>query len=1463
MASPGKLTFGSYEVLQNPDGSPCLLGQGSFGVTYKARHVLLGRVTALKVIREDLLNRGSKEDQEETNRFVSEARAVGRLHHPGIAMVHDCALDNGVFYYAMEYCDGGTLQDGCEKNGPLPWSEVRRIALQMASALDYAHASGFLHRDIKPANIMLNGKGKARQAKLIDFGLAKKFLPDAETSEATVRHDQENFRGNFATASPEQILEKPLDPRSDLFSFGVTLWWLLIGKNPFADMKRGPLIADRVGPSSYASSLPADLPAEARDLLTGLLEKDADKRIASAHLVVERLSTAATATAAVAAEPVASPTVALEPLPGPPDLEEDYAIGGVLATASQAKLYTGESLATHQAVIVIIPDRSLDPVARGGMRVAASRQLDFGAYAFHDWRTSSGDDVFIISKPEGCSLMAILRQFGPARFADALPFLSHLARCFDASHVWTTFGIRVDPGDVHVRARDGGADLDRFQSWLDLDPLATRSLPFFSSGADHTGSSEATLSTSAQEFPPLAQFAALVYRVLAGSAVRYAAFFTASGYVMASGLSEDGNALLADTICTPESQPSACRLIQLLASLESLPVAELTPLVDPPSTQDIAIGKLVPTPSPFSAARVVAGGPLPGGAKPAPLDNSVSVNDKVAELERQLAIAKRAAEEEARREAEQHARRAAEAQQAAEQEARRKDEAAKLQAAENMARQAAAGEEARRKQEEAKRLAEEQARQSAEAKRAAEHEARLKQEEAKRMQEEARLQQAENLARQADAAKLAAEEARRNQAALRLADEQARITAEAKRLAELKERRKQEEETKRLQAEAKQAAEDEARRKQEEAKRLAAEEKARLKAQANQRTNPSAGAPPSTPTSAREAARSKRKILPIAAVLVVLSTTIAGFVMYSGGNGKKIGANNPASLAPVKSGTARDDKKIETTPPSKTPPPDANPPALPTPENQASLVKQSMRAFQTSAKNNTPEDFRKLWKNKLSSQQEAQLTSLLKNKPPIPPNLEQTEPTIKYATVLDEAQALVLNGSYKTSPSPVRFEHKYIYEDPKWMLTNFVVAVDPPPLPTDSKVRIALDPKAKDRYTFTVKELDEKGSPLDGGAKFEGPKAKEAFEAKPASRWKVTLLGTLDEEDDVTLATVTLVLPKSCEPNRIDVVLPPLGEIQIVNKYDNADYTGVKIAGPKTQADQPVDLTNPESRKISTAMLIPAKALLNQSTQPFPEKDKPLRVPVAGRGPWNITYTGSRLGNKTLQSITAVGNAVTQKIDTPSPFSGTYSLITPMTRFPDDPGKNPDLKTIKDDPHKVGEYYEVDYFNEMVYIDKDDGPKKVRSYFKNCFPLEALPHFLCVFMKLDLKNNDIPNIGSMAILVTYSHGTFIQYRGDMESPKNETADTIIFKYKSHKDFVGDKDNPSIAAWDKEYITKISAQKPVDLHHFMQTSLSDWVDYQSLENSVYEKKSILDFKTWTERTNEEEFRFRTEIPRRQC
>jgi serine/threonine protein kinase len=1455
MASSGKLTYGSYEVLQNPDGSPCTLGEGSFGITYKARHIMLGRINALKVIREDLLNRSSKQDQEETNRFLSEARAVGKLHHPGIAMVHDCALDNGVFYYAMEYCDGGTLQSLCDERGPLPWSEVRQIALQIASALDYAHASGFLHRDIKPANIMLNGRDKSRQAKLIDFGLAKQFTSDSIASSTTVRNDQENFRGNFATASPEQILEKPLDQRSDLFSLGVTFWWLLIGKNPFGEMKRGPLIADRVAPSSYASVLPADLEPEAVKLLTGLLEKDADNRISSAREVVEMLSPTATPVA-LAAAPPASPAAPLEPLASPPDFENGYVHTGTLASVSQAKLYVGKNRSTHQPVVAIIPFPSLDADALGGLRVAADRKLDFGAYAMLDWCLLDSDDVFVVSKPEGCSLLAILRKFGPAKFTDALPLLAHLARCFDASQAWTTFGIQVDPGEILLRTRDGGLELERFRAWSDLDPHAARCLPLFTSDADHADSSEATLSTSAQEFQPLAQFAALVYRVLAGSVVRYAAFFTTSGYVMASGLSEDGNALLADTICAPETQPSACHFLQVLASMESLAVAELTPLIDPPTSTDIEIGKLTPTPSHFSVTDVVARGPLLGGSKPAPFDSSMSVNDKVAALEQQLALAKEAAEEETRREA-------AAKQQAAEQ-ARQQQEEAKRQA-EEAKRQAeeakrAAAEAARQQQEAAKRQAEDAKRAAAEAARQQQEAAKRQAEEAKRaaaeaarQTEEAKRQAAAEQTRQAAAAKQAAEEARRKQEdGKRLAaEDKVRQQAESKRLAE--EQARQASEAKRA-AEAKRLADEQARRKQDDAKRWAAEEQARQQAAANppaaQLTIPAIPPipVPQSPTPTPPASGSKRKVLVIAAVLVVLTTTITALVVKD--NSRKIEAAKEEKRQ-AEELLAKEEALQRQAKPSEDERLAAEQAALD--QEKAKLAEATARRDkEAQAKIEAAEKaIRDAEKAKSAAEEKIRLADKLA--------AEDKAKRDKEAQAKIEAAEKVARDAEKAKLTAEEKTKREAEEKTKREAELARLAAEEKTKREAELARLAAEDKAKREAEQAKREAEEKaklaatpktssikismghladdskgGYPYSGftvagvddkNKTFDKTQAKEGFPAPSGSKWLVTLLGDIGGAKDQPLASVVLSVPESAEIKDIPVVLPAvLSAIQVVNKFDYADYAQVKIAGPKANPNPPaITLSNTATtaRVISAAELTPASALSNPPPQAFPVKDK-LSIPVAGGGEWLVTYTGSHLGDKQT-SVTPGAKDAPPALESPPPLSGRYSLVAPMTTFPTG-SENRTLAPVKTKPVKAGTDLEVDYFNDFVYETSAEGRKWFKDNFENAKRSWGLPHFLGVFMELKLSIVAGQPAGNMIVMLNYPNAVFLQYKGDFTTLQMKSADTLGLQLTGDLGFQGLPAKECINEWYVEYDKKLKAGNKQEYQNFLRNSLDSWAAY---------------------------------------
>jgi serine/threonine protein kinase len=230
--SSASLIFGDFEVARREDGSFWELGRGAFGVTYLAVDNVLRRSVALKVIGVPPVARGSHAVRE---RFLREARAAAVLRHPNIAAVYQFgASPNGDrCFYAMELVQGETLENRVRRDGPLKAKQVLEIAIQIARALMAAAAQGLIHRDLKPANIMLTS-GDAETAglevKVIDFGLAKAIADAGEEMDLT----HGGFVGTPNFASPEQFGSGPVDVRSDIYSLGVTLWFALTGKTPFA-----------------------------------------------------------------------------------------------------------------------------------------------------------------------------------------------------------------------------------------------------------------------------------------------------------------------------------------------------------------------------------------------------------------------------------------------------------------------------------------------------------------------------------------------------------------------------------------------------------------------------------------------------------------------------------------------------------------------------------------------------------------------------------------------------------------------------------------------------------------------------------------------------------------------------------------------------------------------------------------------------------------------------------------------------------------------------------------------------------------------------------------------------------------------------------------------------------------------------------------------------------------------------
>jgi serine/threonine-protein kinase len=254
------------------------LGQGGMGVVYKAEDTRLRRFVALKFLPDEL-----SRDTQAVERFQREARAASSLSHPHICAVHDVGEHRGRHFIVMELLEGATLHHHLG-GAPLPVERVVELGIQMADALDAAHAKGIIHRDIKPANVFITERG---QAKLLDFGLATAAAGvDVRAVDATTAGPLTTpgaVMGTVAYMSPEQVRGEKLDARTDLFSLGAVLYEMATGRRAFpgqtsgsvheAILNRAPIAATRVNP---------EIPARLEEIVNKALEKDRKLRYQSA-----------------------------------------------------------------------------------------------------------------------------------------------------------------------------------------------------------------------------------------------------------------------------------------------------------------------------------------------------------------------------------------------------------------------------------------------------------------------------------------------------------------------------------------------------------------------------------------------------------------------------------------------------------------------------------------------------------------------------------------------------------------------------------------------------------------------------------------------------------------------------------------------------------------------------------------------------------------------------------------------------------------------------------------------------------------------------------------------------------------------------------------------------------------------------------------------------------------------------
>jgi serine/threonine protein kinase len=585
---PEPFEFEHYQLLRNEDGSLVELGRGAMGITYKAFDTSLRCNVALKVITGTLL-----EDATAGERFLREARSAAQLRHRNVASVFHLGKHGTGYFYSMEFIDGETVAARVKRDGPLDCLFSLDIAQQVASALIAAEKQHLVHRDIKPSNLMLVREGDGEiSVKVIDFGLAKSVVRQSTGAGALT---MSGFVGTPYFASPEQLDRQDEDIRSDIYSLGITLWFMLTGKPTFIG-SMASVIAQHLDRAPPFDSL-AILPAEIVSVLRRMLEKDRARRIqTAAELRSELRSCAERLRGQQAPEKLPRPgdwnfeTIELTSThassllpPAGALLKERYRLLEDLDPGNPGHSYHGEDVKTRTRVAIRV--FQLEPEILTQIEEEAKRIQGTSNPNFLKLLTIERERSFsfaVLEWLEGFPLVDLLRARRALTLRETCMLLKQIAPAVDEA-VALNLNLEMNLRDILVHFPEGFGEpvadivlrcpLDEWPPFVvKLDALGD--LNELEESATHAG--EQTVGSSLQGQQAVIRLGILVYELLGGKP---------GGFAPLANTSEEGNRILRQALTPGRSFATAREFYDALSAISDTKPATSAGILRPPKLE--------------------------------------------------------------------------------------------------------------------------------------------------------------------------------------------------------------------------------------------------------------------------------------------------------------------------------------------------------------------------------------------------------------------------------------------------------------------------------------------------------------------------------------------------------------------------------------------------------------------------------------------------------------------------------------------------------------------------------------------------------------------------------------------------------------------------------------------------------------------------------------------------------------